>query len=444
MPQPREQNRTAQRVVYLAVALLLLLAAVKFVFQDGRRLAYPMNDLTTPWVSSQAFLHGNNPYSDIQELSRIWSLTHIAQAGKCTDFACILAIHQSVYPPTTLALIAPLGLLHWRTAVYAYTLGSSALFVMALLVLAQKLSPSWKDWRKLYFVAFALAMAPLHSGIHEVNLITLVVVFLCAGVGLLSDRPYAAGIALAIAACLKPQVAIFFFAYPWLRRKWKTAFASLGTLSLISACSLIWLRVHHQQWLGSFLSQLAQFSAPGGPSGAEAPGPGKFPLLNLRVLTFQLTLSRNLSSILAWTIFALLAAVAVYLIVRRVTDENESAGVAIIAVLTLLPVYHRYYTASILLFVLYWAVEHFDASRAKAALLFLVPLLVPFAAIMERSGIARRLMDNHSALGVVWNDFLMPHVIWIELLLLLLLFVDVSVRTRRLAEQPVPAQAGRF
>ncbi len=260
-------------------------------------------------------------------------------------------------------LIAPLGFLGWHTAVCTYLFGSTALFILALLVLARRLPLPRLDPRKLYFVAFALAMAPLHSGIHEVNLNTAIVACLLPARVLLSTRPYCSGIAIAIAMCLKPQVGIFFFAYPWLRKKWKTAFAALGACSVVSAGSLVWMKIHHVEWLGDFLNELSRFSSPNIRSSPLATGTGKFQLLNLRVLTFQFTHSPEWSKILAWTLFALLAGVSGFLIISRVSNKNESAGIAMISILTLLPVYQHYYTAEILLFVLYWAIENW---RQKA------------------------------------------------------------------------------
>jgi hypothetical protein len=111
-----------------------------------------------------------------------------------------------------------------------------------------------------------------------------------------------------------------------------------------------------------------------------------------------------------------------------------------VAVLALLPVYQRFYTAEVLLSVLYWAVENCNLPRANAALLLMVPLLFPFAAWTQRSGIGMRLMDgNHSVFSAIWNDILMPHVIWIKLLLLLILIAELSTQTERLPDGQVPA-----
>ncbi len=201
----------------LAAGLLLALALGKFVFQDALRLRFPVNDLTSPWISSQLFLHGQNPYGDVREFARIWYASGVLPLSPNANSDNIISNYGRAYPPTTILLMAPLGLLGWHTAVCTYLFGSTALFILALLVLAQQLPLPPHDPRKLYFAAFALAMAPLHSGIHEVNLNTVVIACLCAGAGFLSTRPYCSGIAIAIATCLKPHVGIFFFAYPWLR-----------------------------------------------------------------------------------------------------------------------------------------------------------------------------------------------------------------------------------
>ena len=374
LPQPEGispligPGATARRLPWLlAAGLLLALALGKFVFEDALRLAFPANDLTSPWISSQLFLHGQNPYGDAREFARIWAASGVSSRSSGANSDFVLSTYGRVYPPTTILLIAPLGLLGWHTAVYTYFFGSTALFILALLVLAQQLPLPRLDPRKLYFAAFALAMAPLHSGIHEVNLNTVIVACLCAGAAFLSTRPYCSGIAIAIAVCLKPQVGIFFFAYPWLRKKWKTAFAALGACSVISASSLVWMKIHHIEWLGGFLNELSRFSSSYRRSSPNAAGAGRFQLLNLQVLTFQFTHSPEWSKILAWTLFALLAGVSGFLIISRVSDKNESTGIAMISILTLLPVYQHYYAAEILLFVLYWAIENWRAKRRKGS-----------------------------------------------------------------------------
>lgn len=410
----------------ILVALLLTLSLAKFIYQDVRRLAYPVNDLTTPWVSAKAWTHGQNPYGDSPELAKIWADTRTTPQNGCTDYVCILSRFPMAYPPSALVLLAPLGTLHWSTAVYTCLAGSTVLFVAMLLLLVQRLQLPWSDPRKLFLVAFALAFAPLHSGIHESNLNTVIVACLCAAVVFMATRPCLSGTALALAICLKPQVAFLFFAYPWLRRKWRTAFTALGVSAAISAVSAIWMSVHHVAWLKGYLGALSAYSSPNSNSSFYAPGPGKFQLLNLQVIAYQLTHVPAISNAVSLALFALLALLAAFLIVSRVSENNEAAGIAIVSVLTLLPVYQRFYAAALLIFVMYWAVEHWPERRAKVALVLMSALLLPLASMTQQGRLAAFVEDHHLDSHLFWNLILMPHVIWIELILLLMLLADLG------------------
>ena len=113
--------------------------------------------------------------------------------------------------------------------------------------------------------------------------------------------------------------------------------------------------------------------------------------------------------------------VSLYLIYSRVSDQNESAGIAIISVLTLLPFYQNFYTGAILLFVLYWAVENWYDTPARLAQYSMLILLIPvFSMYMLRFIATHNLGTN-----VLWNGFVMLHAIWIELFLLVMLFVSL-------------------
>ena len=410
------EERRRTRFGFLAVGVLFALMLAKIAFQDTR-VGYPVNDLLTPWITSILFAEGKNPYNDTQGYANIWASTQVVPLP---DYQEILHHYPRIYPPTTLLLISPLGLLKWRAAIYTNIIGSFLLLACMLVVMAQNLPFSWRDPRKLYFVAFALAMAPLHSGIHTANISTLVMACLCAGVGFMPRRPYLSGIAIGIAACLKPQVAIFFFAYPWLRKKWKTAFAALTVCVAIAAASLTWLKIHHQEWLGPLRSEVALCSNPPGLCSPYSPGIPRLQLLNLQTLAFQFTGSPRLSDVISWALFAIAGGLSIYLIRRRISDSNESAGWAIIAILTLLPFYQNTYGGEILLFVLYWAVENWPARSAKLALLCMLPLLmVPLWAVAQESEVMINFVrDHHLDSSVLWNGFVMLNAIWIELVLL--------------------------
>jgi hypothetical protein len=423
MKSSLEKHRT---VCLIGVALLIVLALIKFAY-DVRWLTYPVNDLTAPWVSSRAFIEGKNPYNDIQEFDRIWATTGISSANGCKDFKCILDLSPIGYLPSALPVVALLTPMPWHAAVYIYLAGSTALFVVMLFLLARKLEMPWSDPRKMCMMAFALAMAPLHTGIHQSNLSTLTIALLGMGVVFLEERPYLSGIAFALALCLKPQVAFLLFAYPWLRRKWRTAIAGLATCAIICTGSLLWMHFHHIEWFGAYRDSLSKlYSFPGGVNDFYGTGPGKFEMINLQVLAFQFTHSPHASLLVSWAAFLLLAIVSAFLIDAKVSARNEGLGIAIISVLTLFPVYQRMYTAAILIFVIYWALDNWRLTSAKGALLLMLPLLIPFVAMTQAGALAVFVERNNLGSHFLWNAIIMPHTIWIELFLVVILLAVLS------------------
>ena len=258
------------RAIAVAAGLLLLLALSKFVFQDALKFEHPNNDLLSPWITSHLFIDGKNPYNDTLDFVQILESAHFLPQDAPLDYRRVLAFYGRIYPPTSLLLIAPLARLPWRAAVYVYLIGSVALLVAMVLVMARNLPFRWSDPRKLYFVAFALALTPLHFGIVTVNLNTLGIALLCAGVGFMRSRPYVSGAAIGIALCLKPQLAIFFFAYPWLRKKWRVGFTALGFSVVISGASLLWLKFHNVEWFSAWRDDVHQCGTPPGGCGTAS------------------------------------------------------------------------------------------------------------------------------------------------------------------------------
>jgi hypothetical protein len=409
----------------VGLVLLFAFAMSRFAYDAGR-LFYPVNDLTPIWVSAKAFVAGRNPYSDYGELERIWATTGAPSAEGCLDYNCILQKYPMGYPPTALPLIALFALVSLSAAVYDYLLGSVALFAITVLMLARRLPPPWSSLRRLYFIAFTLALAPLHAGIHHSNLSTFVVALLCLGVTFMEKRPYVSGTALAISLCLKPQVAFLFFAYPWLRRCWRTVAFELIAVLTISAGSLFWLGVHHVEVIHAYLASLAEFMPPGGHNSFYSPSPTRYSLINLQVLTYQFTRSPVMANLLSWTLFLALAVPSAFLVRSGVSAKNDGLGIAIVSVLTLLPVYQQIYTGAILLFVVYWAFQNWPRATAKAAIVLMLPLLFPLTAMTWQSASLAEFVERHHLSSYfLWNAFVMPHVVWIELFLVAILFTEL-------------------
>ena len=435
-PQVTPLEPKSRIALFVLAAFFLVFAAGEFVFRDLRNTEYhyPVNDLTTPWISSVLFTQGKNPYNDTGEFARIWAATGVPPRLPFTDYRYILSVYPRVYPPTTLLLMSPLAFLQWPSVVRIYLAGSTLLLVSMLFLMARNLPYTWDDPRRLYFVAFALVMHAFHYGIATVNLSTLVIAFLCASVGFLSTRPYLSGTAIAIAMCLKPQLAIGFFVYPWLRKKWKTAFAALAVCALITIISFTWLAIHHIDWFHAWRVEMSRCSL----CSPFTPGPRRLTFLNLQTLAFEFTKSPEWSNLLSSALFVLLAGVSIVLILRHVSDKNESAGIAIISILTLLPFYQNGYNGAILLFVLYWAIANWATRGAKAALLGMLLLLPPVFTLRIGRMIVRYDLNSN----LLWNGFIELRAIWFELFLLLVLLIALYKTPRAFKPLASPKAAG--
>lgn len=437
MKTPEQKRRAPWPAGWMAAALLLFaLAAIKFAYEDRVGFDYPVNDLIAPWISAKAFLDGKNPFNDKTEFAKIWASMESSPPAQYADYGEILKRNPMIYPPTALPLMAPLTLFPWRAAVGLHAALSLVLFAVLLAILAERLTPVWQslpDWRdpkKLFLVAFGLAMVPLHSSLRESNPGILAAAFAGLGVLFMVRRPYLAGVLLGMSLCLKPQIAFLLFAYPFLRRKWKTAFTGLAVCGAVLAGSLLWMQAHGVDGIRSYLDTVGALSASDSDTSFYQPGLKKYSMINLQVLAYQLTHARDFSNVATWAVFLILGALAVYLIWTRVSDSNELWGAAVLSVLTLLPVYQRIYNAGILIFVVYWALQNWDRRIGKAALCLLLPWLVPIVAILQKGAVGAFVMQHGLATSFAWNAFVMAHLIWIELLLAVILLLGFGAGTK--------------
>jgi hypothetical protein len=89
-------------------------------------------------------------------------------------------------------------------------------------------------------------------------------------------------------------------------------------------------------------------------------------------------------------------------------------------------VYQQIYTGAILLFVVYWAFQNWPRATAKAAIVLMLPLLFPLTAMTWQSASLAEFVERHHLSSYfLWNAFVMPHVVWIELFLVAILFTEL-------------------
>ena len=418
---------------------LVLLAASEFMVRGPVRFlrAADFNDFISPYIQSRALVKGMDPYSP-DVLVRLWP----TEGARRPDFVAkdladgTLILKRGIptaYPITCLFLLAPLAVLPWPVAYSAWLVITVCLTLGVIWSLLAIGGFEKNDWRAYVFVAFAVALAPLHTGLAAGSIV-IGTVALC-GIALCLDQRGSeifAGILFGIAVCLKPQIGLPFLAYYLLRRRWRLCGTAAGIALTTAVLAMARLAISDTPWFQNYRMDNKVLLATGILSDFTERNPIRFSLINLQVLLYAILHRAAAANVLAMAVSAALFGIWVVLVIR-----NGSLGVLLpmstLAVLSLLPVYHRLYDGFLLILPLCWSLRDFSGPRkgfARGALLLMLPFLVPGGSLLEQLQLHSRI-PQAIAHSWYWTDVVMPHQIWFLLLLSLLLLRRMAIEEAR-------------
>jgi hypothetical protein len=401
--------------------LLVLLAGSEFMVRGPVRFlrAADFNDFISPYIQSRALVEGMDPYSP-DVLVRLWPVEgtqrHEFLAQDLAD-GSLITKHgiPTAYPLTCLLLLSPLAVLPWPVA-HLVWLGITACLTLGVawsLLAAGGFEKS--DWRGYVFVAFALALAPLHTG-FAAGSIVISTVALC-GIALAREQrgnELFAGILFGAAVCLKPQIGLPFLAYYLLRRRWRLSVVAAGVVFTTAVLAMARLAISGTTWIQNYRIDNRVLLATGILSDFTERNPIRFSLINLQVLLYALLHDRGAANVLALMIFAALFGIWVLLALRS-RSADALLPVCAIAVLSLFPVYHRLYDAFLLIFPLCWSLREFSGPERKYArvvLVLMLPFLVPGGSALEQLQV-RGQIPEAIANSWYWTCIVMPHQVWL-------------------------------
>jgi hypothetical protein len=410
----------SKRKIKIFLSALIILAAAEFVVRGPIRfLRNPSdwNDLSQNYTASKLWLKGQSP-SNPENFVTLWK-HETRTVLRPSDIRTHLA------PPLGgLVVLAPLAALPWKAAEFlwlAILLGAFAASVWAL-VLAGGFR--WAETRALAFVAACLALAPFQTGIANGNT-SIVVIGLCVlavrAAQLHSD--VAAGILFGIACSMKPQLGAFFVLYYLVRRRWRVfvpAAAATATLNLIA---VLYLRIRGTSWVGDYIHNAKAFATASPIDDFSTLNSSRFTLLNLQVPFFSITGHSSSANLLAIGVSGLLLLAWLYWVIRTPGNKPELLCLGTVAVLSLLPVYHRFYDAAVLIVPLCWCIANTATQQraiTKIVLLLMTPFLAPGAAYLQQLSVRGEIPDVIKQ-SWWWNCIVLPHETWSLLLLCLIL-----------------------
>jgi len=264
-----------------------------------------------------------NPYAPAD-------LAVAAQSASLPLTPAYFVTNPSLYFPPALVLFSPLARLPWTVAKALWLACLLALSSFSIVLLA-RMAKGWE----LALASLLLAFAPLHTGLGKGQPSVLVCGLIC--LGMFTTQPYAAGLLLGLAACIKPQLAIGFLLLALgLRQYRKVLTASAVGL----AATGVGLAFIVPGWFPMLASNLRD--SVGGSSGLNPSNPTSwYQLVNLHILIPR-ALDGTPVEIMVYAIVILITAYAV------VRSTNYWMAAALIASATPLVGYHRFYEAQIL------------------------------------------------------------------------------------------------
>jgi hypothetical protein len=377
------QNRAALKWIG---TMVLIAAAALFAWRTVIRNVSWEWDFAIYSAASRAWGAGQNPY-DEQLLYQNWKSHGGAMVG---DISWL----QSIVPPTTLALIWPFAALPRRVSFWAWYGFNCAWIVAIVFMLIELAKLRDRAALGLILAAWVLLLGPIQLGVvagqPAVPAVGLIVAaMLCAGRG----RDVLAGVLLGISAGLKLQLAGPFIAYfvvmcgmgisssrhgrdAHATKRWQLAISAGVTFLVIAAIGIGRLELAHIAWFDRWIANIHHAASGGGPNDYVTGNVNRDHLLNLQVLFYAIFRGRGVAEALTGIVVAA-GAVAYALWLYRQRERNLLRDLAPLAVLTLLPVYHRYYDAALLVIPLAAALMCWRDRGARVVLAMMVLFWMP-------------------------------------------------------------------
>jgi len=395
---------------------LLLLAAAEFILRGPVRYLHPTNwnDLAQYYATSRIWQRGQN-FADAQNFGALWRDELHSPMNPNT------ARMHIAPPPGALVLFAPIAALPWSAARLVWLVALLAGFMATVAALLKFAGLSLFESRGLTFVAGCLALAPFHTGIATGNQ-TIVVVGLCAfGIWAAGcNRDVIAGLSFGVACSLKPHIAGFFLLYYLLHRRWRLMASAITITVVLVMVAAGWMRFAGVAWLPDYLNNIKFGTAHNSFDDFTTANPIRFMLINLQVPFYSFTHSTISANLMAFCVGAVLIFAWIILVFRNRRQEVELLSLSTIAVIGLLPLYHRLYDASVLVFPLLWCLTQSSkvAHLTNTALLLMAPFLVPGAAVLQQ---AQSRIPVSWTTSWWWDGLVMPHQTWVVLFLSIVL-----------------------
>jgi hypothetical protein len=398
-------------------------AVAYFILRGPLRGINESFDLTYGYAAAQAWSSGLNPYD-----ATVLEANMIAAQGPVVP----MAIGHGVYLPFSIPLFTPIAPLPWQPALMLGLIVNVGCAFAIALGLVHLLGLRRSSTHGLVLFGFIMALGPIHTTVAAGQTGVVATAGLVGAMVLeQSKRDRWAGAVYGLASAVKAQIGLPFVLWALCRRRWAVgglAGLVIGGLTLLALGRMAAANV---AWLDSWLANLAWLTGPEGNGDPDPSNPDRFSLINLeyplRVFLPEPWAGRVVLLVVGCAALATLA------LIRRRRLGDELLGVSLVAVLSLLVTYHRYYDAVVLALPIAWGISVLATPLRNLGLAVLVTggaFIVPSLGALRELELAGHLpswlTDN-----AVWAGLVLPHHTWAVVLIGVILLA-AAWRTRSL------------
>ncbi len=352
--------------------LVFTLSAIVFFWGAAVRVLKASNDFVPVYTGARCLLHGCNPYDTAQLEQQFY------QAGGHAGELPSWDIDVPVYPPSTFLALSPLGALPFPAARLLWFLLNGCLFVTAAAAMTWLTAGLWR-WLGTIMVSIVLATSSILLILGQPAAFAISLLVIATSLFLRGRFLPLAAVLLALSLAVKPQIGALIGAYLLLRgihAKYAAA-ASAGAIALL-VCGALVLQQHpgSAAWLTTLEHNLSATLAPGGSADPRPENQQSVGDINLQALTSIYLVNSVAFDRVAQGIFLLLLTVWVVAVLRsQATWNTHLLALSALAVLSLMPVYHRFYDARLLLLTIPAVVLICERRRVLGGLIAALTLL---------------------------------------------------------------------
>jgi Glycosyltransferase family 87 len=351
--------------------LVLGVSALVFLVVGGQRAFRFSHDLVPVYTGAGCLLQGCDPYSISQLEEQFFQ-----RGGRGVDLPS-WEIDMPVYPPSTFLVLSPLLLLRYPAARFFWFVLNGGLFILsAVLVLSG--CPRSNRWLATSLVSVILATSGilLVVGQPATFAISLIIIssYFFLRVRFLPLCAFLFMLSLAVKPQLGGLIVLYFLGQKIYRRY--AAFALAGALVLLLSAGLtLRMHPHSANWTSTLQGNLSSTLSPGGsadprPANQEAIGD-----MNLQSLTSIFFADAGKFNYVAYVVFLVLLAFLIMLTWSHASGETHVVALAALSILTLMPVYHRFYDTRVLLLSVPAVILIFEKRRFLGAAMAVLTML---------------------------------------------------------------------